>query len=58
VSFLKVTHEGKNDAKHARKNLLIQLGKLSMMCRKDSPIVNHLSKLGKNFDTHQLNIKF
>jgi len=64
--ILRVTHEGTDDVKRARKNSLIQeyemfhmkLGKTIYDVQKRfTHIVNHLSGLGKTFDIDELNIK-
>jgi len=63
---LKVTHEGTNDVKRARKHALIQEYELFRMQSRESiadvqkrftHIVNHLIGLGKQFDKVELNIK-
>jgi len=64
--ILRVTHEGTDTIKRARKNLLIQEYE---MFRKQGEtiydvqkrfmyIVNHLTGLGKTFATDELNINF
>ena len=64
--ILRVTHEGTNDVKRARKNSLIQEYKMFWMQQGETiydvhkrftQIFNHLTGLGKNFDTDELNIK-
>ncbi|XP_027932802.1 uncharacterized protein LOC114188414 [Vigna unguiculata] len=64
--ILRVTHEGTDDVKRARKNSLIQEYEMLRMqqgetiCdvqKRFTHIVNHLSGLGKNFDIDELNIK-
>ena len=64
--MLKVTHEGTNDVKRARKHALIQEYELFRMQSRESiadvqkrftHIVNHLIGLGKQFDKVELNIK-
>jgi len=63
---LKVTHEGTNDVKRARKHTLIQEYDIFRMLKGESitdvqkqftHIVNHLMSLGKVFDKEELNIK-
>ena len=63
---LKVTHEGTNEVKRARKHALIQEYELFKMQKGEcitkvqkgfTHIVNHLIGLGKEFDKEQLNIK-
>ena len=64
--ILRVTHEGTDDVKRARKNSLIQEYEMFRMQQGETiydvqkrftHIVNHLSRLGKNFDIDELNIK-
>jgi len=64
--ILEVTHEGTNDVKRARKHALIQEYELFRMQQGESivdvqqrftHIVNHLIRLGKQFDKEELNIK-
>ena len=64
--ILKVTHEGTNDVKRARKHALIQEYELFRMQKGEticdmqkrfSHIMNHLISLGKTFDKEELNIK-
>ncbi|WVZ00453.1 hypothetical protein V8G54_026522 [Vigna mungo] len=63
---LRVTHEGTNDVKRARKNTLIQEYEMFRMKQGETisdvqkrftNIVNHLIGLGKSFDNDELNIK-
>jgi len=63
---LEVTHEGTTDVKRARKHALIQKYELFIMQQGESianvwkrftHIVNHLIRLGKQFDKEKLNIK-
>jgi len=63
---LKVTHEGTNDVKRARKHTLIQEYEMFRMLKGEliaevqkrfTHIVNHLTSLGKIFDKEELNIK-
>jgi len=63
---LRVTHEGTNDVKRARKNSLIQEYEMFRIQQGETiydvqkrftHIVNHLTGLGKTFDTAKLNIK-
>ncbi|XP_052728077.1 uncharacterized protein LOC128195062 [Vigna angularis] len=63
---LRVTHEGTDDVKRARKNSLIQEYEMFRMKQGETisdvqkrftNIVNHLIGLGKSFDTDELNIK-
>ena len=64
--ILRVTHEGTDDVKRARKNSLIQ--EYEMFCmqqgetiydvqKRFTHIINHLNGLGKSFDSDELNIK-
>jgi len=64
--ILEVTHEGTTDIKQARKHALIQEYELFRMQQGESiadvqkrftHIVNHLIRLGKQFDKEELNIK-
>jgi len=64
--ILRVTHEGTDDVKRARKNSLIQEYEMFRMQQVETiydvqkrftHIVNHLTGLGKTFDTDELNIK-
>ena len=64
--ILFVTHEGIDDVKKAHKNSLIQEYEMFRMQQGETiynvqkrftHIVNHLTGLGKNFDTDELNIK-
>ncbi|BAT89667.1 hypothetical protein VIGAN_06068300 [Vigna angularis var. angularis] len=64
---LRVTHEGTEDVKRARKNTLIQEYEMFRMQPGETisdvqkrfiHIVNHLTGLGKTFDTDELNVKF
>jgi len=64
--ILRVTHEGTDDVKRARKNSLIQEYEMFRMQQGETiydvqkrftHIVNHLRGLGKTFDTGELNIK-
>jgi len=64
--ILEVTHEGTTDIKRARKHALIQEYELFKMQQGESivdvykrftNIVNHLIRLGKQFDKKELNIK-
>ncbi|XP_052724697.1 uncharacterized protein LOC128194073 [Vigna angularis] len=63
---LRVTHEGTDDVKRARKNTLIQEYEMFRMQpgepisdvqKRFTHIVNHLTGLGKTFDTDELNVK-
>jgi len=64
--ILRVTHEETDDVKRARKNSLIQEYEMFRMqqgetiydvSKRFTHTVNHLSGLGKSFDTDELNIK-
>ena len=64
--ILRVTHEGTDDVKQARKNSLIQEYEMFRMQQGETiydvqkrftHIVNHLNRLGKTFDIDELNIK-
>jgi len=64
--ILQVIHEGTDDVKCARKNSLVQEYEMFHMHQGETiydvqkrftHIVNHLSGLGKTFDTNELNIK-
>ena len=65
--ILKVTHEGTNDVKRARKYTLIQEYEMFIIMLKGESIaevqkrfthiINHLMSLGKTFDKEDLNIK-
>ena len=61
--ILRVTHEGTDDVKRARKNSLIQEYEMFRMQQGETiqkrftHIINHLTGLGKTFDTDELNIK-
>jgi len=64
--ILEVTHEGTTDVKRARKHALIQEYELFRMQQGESiadvqkrftHIMNHLIRLGKQFDKEELNIK-
>jgi len=64
--ILRVTHEGTNDVKRARNNSLIQEYEMFQMQQGETiydvqkrftHIVNHLTGLGKTFNTDELNIK-
>jgi len=63
---LEVTHEGTDDVKRSRKHPLIQEHELFIMQPEETVvdvhnrfthIVNHLTRLGKEFDKEELNIK-
>ena len=63
---LEVTHEGTDDVKRSRKHPLIQEYELFIMQPEETVvdvhnrfthIVNHLTRLGKEFDKEELNIK-
>ena len=64
--ILRVTHEGTNNVKRARKNSLIQEYEMFRMQQGETiydvhkrftHTVNHLNGLGKTFNTDELNIK-
>ena len=55
--ILRVTHEGTDDVKRARKNSLIQEYEMFRMQQGETIYINHLTGLGKTFDTDELNIK-
>jgi len=64
---LEITHEGTNDAKRARKHVLIQeyeLFKIQQgesiveVQKRSTHIANHIISLGKEFDKEEINIKF
>ncbi|WVZ17702.1 hypothetical protein V8G54_010684 [Vigna mungo] len=63
---LRVTHEGTEDVKRARKNTFIQEYEMFIMQpgetiydvqKRFTHIVNHLTGLGKTFDSDELNVK-